>query len=218
MKLKYLDRPFEVKDMDTATGKFTGYGSVFGETDSYRDIVMPGAFKNTLAKFKELKRKVPMLWQHNSRQPMGVYDVLKEDKIGLYVEGSINMKTQVGIEGQALMEQGALSGLSIGYDTVMFKDDKDTLVRELHELDLWEISPVTFPAGDSARIQTVKSWDDLATLRDCEEALQNIYGLSSSEATKMIARIKAASGTQGEPVEKPKGSQELLSVLKEFSL
>jgi uncharacterized protein len=217
MKMKYLDRPFEVKDMD-GKGRFTGYGSVFDELDSYRERVKRGAFKNTLAKFKSLKRKVPMLWQHSSREPMGVYDELKEDNYGLYVEGSINMKTQVGIEGYALMEQGALSGLSIGYDTVMFKDDQNALVRDLIELDLWEISPVTFPAGDSARIQTVKSWDELTTLRECEDALQNTFGLSSSEATKMVARIKAASGTQGEPVKQSKGLQDLFQELKSFSL
>lgn len=220
MAVKYLDRPFELKDIDDK-GRFTGYGSVFGELDSYRDIVIKGAFKNTLQKFKELKRKVPMLWQHNSRQPMGVYDVLKEDSHGLYVEGDINMKTQVGREGHALMEQGALSGLSIGYDTVMFKDDDVKLVRELHEVDLWEISPVTFPAGDTARIQTVKSWDELTTLRQCEEALQNMFGLSQREAVKMVARIKAASAEkQGEPAKK-ETSEELLSLkdsLSQFQL
>ncbi len=218
MAMKTLDRPFELKDKDEKTGRFTGYGSVFGEPDSYRDIVMPGAFKNTLERYKQMKRKVPMLWQHNSRQPMGVYDVLREDKHGLYVEGEINMKTQVGTEGFALMEQGALSGLSIGYDTVMFKDDDVRLVRELHELDLWEISPVTFPAGDSARIQTVKSWDDLATLRDCEEALQNTFGLSQREAAKMIHRIKAASGTQGEPADKSPELKTIHSTLSNFKL
>ncbi|QYW02478.1 capsid maturation protease [Stenotrophomonas phage Silvanus] len=220
MAMKYLDRPFEVKDKDEKTGRFTGYGSVFGEVDSYRDIVMPGAFKNTLARFKQLGRKVPMLWQHNSRQPMGVYDVLKEDKHGLYVEGAINMKTQVGVEGFALMDQGALSGLSIGYETVMFKDDNEKLVRELHELDLWEISPVTFPAGDTARIQTVKSWDQLTTLRDCEEALQNTFGLSGREASKMIHAIKAAAlKPQGEPAQKKAAvPYDLIEQIRNFSL
>lgn len=217
MAMKTLDRPFELKDIDSK-GKFTGYGSVFGEVDSYRDIVMPGAFKNTLARFKELGRKPPMLWQHSSRQPMGVYPVLKEDKYGLYVEGEINMKTQVGVEGHALMEQGALSGLSIGYETIMFKDDGEKLVRELHEIDLWEISPVTFPAGDSARIQTVKSWDQLTTLRDCEEALQNMFGLSQREAGKMIHAIKAAS-TQGEPAQKKTVvPPDLIESIRSFSL
>lgn len=217
MAVKYLDRPFELKDIDEK-GKFTGYGSVFGELDSYRDIVVKGAFKNTLARFKELKRKVPMLWQHNSRQPMGVYTDVKEDSYGLFVEGEINMDTQVGREGYSLMKQGALSGLSIGYDTVMFKDDDVKLVRELHEVDLWEISPVTFPAGDSARIQTVKSWDDLTTLRECEEALQNTFGLSQREAVKMVARIKAAK--QGEPAKKETSSEvkTLQNALSEFRL
>lgn len=218
MAMKTLDRPFELKDIDSKSGKFTGYGSVFGEVDSYRDIVMPGAFKKSLAQYKELKRKVPMLWQHSSRQPMGVYTDIKEDKHGLYVEGEINMKTQVGIEGHALMEQGALSGLSIGYETIMFKDDNEKLVRELHEVDLWEISPVTFPAGDGARIQSVKNWDDLRTLRECEEALQNTFGLSQREAVKMVARIKAAE-TQGEPAQKKTAvPPDLIATLADFSL
>lgn len=216
MAMKTLDRPFELKSLDD-TGKFTGYGSVFGEIDSYRDKVMKGAFKNTLARFKQLKRKVPMLWQHNSRQPMGVYSDIKEDDHGLWVEGEINMDTQVGREGYSLMKQGALSGLSIGYDTVMFKDDNDALVRELHELDLWEISPVTFPAGDTARIQSVKNWEDLDTLRKCEEALQNMFGLSQRESAKMVHAIKTASGTQGDPAKKPKVPDDLKDVLKSFS-
>lgn len=218
MKMKYLDRPFEVKDIDDS-GKFKGYASVFGEIDSYRDIVMPGAFKKSLASYKEKNRLVPMLWQHRSAEPMGVYTSLKEDSHGLLVEGDINMDTQRGREGHSLMKQGALTGLSIGYNTVMFKDDEKKLIRELHELDLWEVSPVTFPAGDSARIQTVKSWDDLTTLADCEEALQNMFGLSKSESERMIHRIKAASGARGEPVKQSKGSgSDLLKTLQNFQL
>lgn len=217
MKMKYLDRPFEVKDIDDA-GKFKGYASVFGEIDSYRDIVMPGAFKKSLENYKAIGRKVPMLWQHRSAEPMGVYTSLKEDSHGLLVEGDINMDTQRGREGHSLMKQGALTGLSIGYNTVMFKDDEKKLIRELHELDLWEVSPVTFPAGDSARIQTVKSWEELTTLAECEEALQNTFGLSKSEAERMVNRIKTASGARGEPVNQSKGSNSVLALLRDISL
>lgn len=219
MARKYIDRPFKIKSLNS-NGTFSGYASVFGELDSYRDIVIKGAFTKSIAQFAELDRKVPMLWQHRSAEPMGVYTKLEEDDHGLYVEGEINMDTQRGREGHSLMKQGAISGLSIGYDTVMFKDDGVRLVRELHEVNLWEISPVTFPAGDSARISQVKNWGELTTLAQCEEALQTMFGLSSSEATAMVSRIKSVSVAQGDLVTQPDKakSASLASVLSSITL
>ncbi len=187
---KYIDRPFELKDVKS-DGTFEGVASMFGEIDSYRDIVVAGAFKNSLANDWAAKnRMVPMLWQHNTRQPIGVYPDVKEDSLGLIVKGQCNMKVQQGHEAHALMEQGALTGLSIGYDTLMDKWIKEDLVRELHEVKLYEISPVTFPAGDSARVTNVKSIDELASLSDCEALLREA-GYSKSEALALVSRIKA---------------------------
>ena len=199
-KILYMNRPFEVKEVG-GDGKFSGYGSVFGELDSYRDIVMPGAFKRTLNEdFDRKGRKVPMLWQHKYWEPIGVYEVIREDDHGLYVEGACNMEVQQGRECHALMKQGALTGLSIGYNTVKSEWDEKALTRKLWELDLWEVSPVTFPAGDSARAQ-VKSLAEIATLGELEDYLRDAYGASRKEATALASRIKAIVAGQGDPVD-----------------
>ena len=190
MKLKTLDRPFKVKSVGD-NGTFSGHASVFGELDSYRDIVMPGAFKKSLEEDFEAKgRSVPMLWQHNSHSPIGMYTTIKEEKIGLYVEGEVNMEVQQGKEAHALMKQGALSGLSIGYSTVTSEWDEKQLTRKLLEVNLWEVSPVTFPAGDSARISSVKAFAAFTSMSEVEDALRDA-GFSSKESATLISRIKA---------------------------
>lgn len=198
-KTRHLDRPFQVKSVNS-DGKFVGYASVFGEEDSYSDIVMPGAFALSLQQdFKAKKRYVPMLWQHNSYTPIGIYPEIYEDSTGLYVEGACNMKVQQGIECHALMEQGALTGLSIGYTTVRSEWDEKSGVRKLLEVNLWEVSPVTFPAGDSARAQ-VKSLAEVGTMAELEDYLRDTYGASRKEATALASRLKAVTVGQSDSV------------------
>lgn len=190
-KINYIDRPFEVKSVGS-DGTFQGYGSIFGELDSYRDIVLPGAFKQSLQDdFAAKGRKVPMLWQHDSWAPIGIYTTIKEDDIGLYVEGQCNLEVQKGRECHALMKQGALSGLSIGYSTMQSEWDEKTLTRKLKEVTLWEVSPVTFPAGDNARVQSVKAIEDLTTYSALEAHMRDAYGMSRKEAMAWIAKAKA---------------------------
>lgn len=199
VKCRYLDRPFEVKSVKS-DGKFTGYASVFGELDSYRDIVMPGAFAKSLKDdYAAKKRFVPMLWQHNAYAPIGIYPEIYEDGKGLYVEGQCNMKVQQGQECHALMDQGALTGLSIGYTTVRYDWNEDTEVRSLIQVNLWEVSPVTFPAGDSARAQ-VKSLAEVGTMSELEDYLRDAYGASRKEATALAARLKAITAGQSDSV------------------
>lgn len=199
IKTRTLDRPFEVKEVGT-DGTFAGYGSVFGELDSYRDIVMPGAFAKSLkADFSAKNRKVPMLWQHDSYNPIGVYEVIREDTKGLYVEGHCNMEVQQGRECHALMKQGALTGLSIGYTTVQSEWDEKAISRKLIEVNLWEVSPVTFPAGDSARAQ-VKTLAEVGTLSELEDYLRDAYGVSRKEATALASRLKAITAGQSDSV------------------
>jgi HK97 family phage prohead protease len=192
MHRKYIERPFEVKAGSLkADGTFEGHASVFGELDTYRDIVLRGAFVGSLEKdFAKKNRAVPMLWQHDTYNPNGNYAECKEDDIGLYVKGQCNMKVQQGVECHALMEQGALSGLSIGYSTLDDEWDDTGMIRKLKEVKLWEISPVTFPAGDSARVTSVKSISGLENLSDCETLLRDA-GFSKSETTAFVSRVKA---------------------------
>lgn len=187
----YIERPFELKKV-SSDGTFEGVASPFGEVDSYRDIVMPGAFKDSLAFYEAKNRKVPMLWQHNQRQPIGVYTSVKEAADQLLVVGECNMDVQQGRECHSLMKQGALTGLSIGYDTEVEEWDKANLVRKLHKVKLYEISPVTFPAADSARVTLVKSLEEAGNLSDCEAILRDA-GFSRAEATAFTARVKALS-------------------------
>lgn len=198
-KCRYMERPFQVKNIGD-DGKFSGYGSVFGELDSHRDIVMPGAFEESLQNdFKAKDRYVPMLWQHNMYLPIGIYPVIQEDAKGLYVEGQCNMKVQQGRECHALMEQGALTGLSIGYTTVKYDWNEETETRKLLKVNLWEVSPVTFPAGDSARAQ-VKSLAEVGTMSELEDYLRDAYGVSRKEATALASRLKAVTAGQSDSV------------------
>ena len=152
--MKTKDFALQVKDL-SEDGTFTGYGSVNGNVDSYGERVMPGAFAGSLAKHKREGTNVLMLWQHNPNEPIGVWEDLAEDAKGLWGKGRLIMEVQKAREVHALMKANAIGGLSIGYREI--KATPDGNVRNLEELDLHEISPVSFPANRRARIEAVKS-------------------------------------------------------------
>lgn len=162
---------------------FSGYGSVFGEIDSYGDRVMPGAFIASLAKAAEVGRMPAMLWQHDARQPVGVWTSMREDERGLFVEGTI-AETALGRDVYALLKMGAVSGLSIGYSVVT--EQRVDGVNELKAVDLWEVSPVTFPANDAARIEAVKAAGVSMTRREFERFLRDA-GFSHAQAKAITA-------------------------------
>jgi HK97 family phage prohead protease len=142
-------------------GTVEGYASLFGEIDAARDMVMPGAFARTL-RLRGL-RSVPMLFQHDPAEPVGVWLELYEDFRGLRARGKLIPDVARGRELLALLRAGALDGLSIGFRTVKGRIDPVTRVRKLIDVDLWEISIVTFPLLNGARVTAVK---DLAAGRD----------------------------------------------------
>lgn len=150
---------------DGDEGKISGYGAVFGNVDSYGDRILKGAFTESL---KSTKPK--MLWQHDMYNPIGVWDEIYEDEKGLYVEGRLATGSAQGADAYALAKMGALDGLSIGYMAKAY--DESNEVRELQEIELFEISMVTMPANDLATITGIKSaqW----TERDFERALRNM--------------------------------------------
>lgn len=184
----YLDIPFKIKAV-SEDGLFSGYGSVFGVVDSYQEVVAAGAFKESLD-----SRMPSLLWQHRSGEPIGVYTTVKEDNIGLHVEGKLALKTSRGAEAYELLKMGAISGLSIGFVTREDSYDRVTGVRTLKKVDLWEVSLVTFPANDSARVANVKSIESIKSLADAETYLREAGGLSKREAVAMLARIKSLQG------------------------
>jgi HK97 family phage prohead protease len=132
-------------------GTVEGYASLFGEVDAARDMVMPGAFSRTL-KSRGLRR-IPMLFQHDPSEPVGVWLELTEDFRGLRARGKLIPDVARARELLALLRAGAIDGLSIGFRTVKGRIDPATRVRRIIDLDLWEISIVTFPLLAGARVR-----------------------------------------------------------------
>jgi len=200
IELKYIERPFEVKAVDEK-GIFTGYGSVFGNVDSYKEIVAPGAFAESLYGWKDAGRLPPVLWQHRSGEPIGPFLEMREDSHGLDTKGHLLIDDVVRAkEARALMLAKAVNGLSIGFVTRKDSYDKVTGIRTLLQVDLWEISIVTFPANPSAQITGVKSAiDTLQTLADAERFLRDAGNLTRSQATAFMARVKSLPPGQGDP-------------------
>lgn len=135
------------------SGEIHGYASRFGHLDSGGDIVMPGAFSASLARRKAAGEQIKMLWQHDPKIPIGVWDDVCEDQNGLYVKGRILKNLHKGREVATLVEAGAIDGLSVGYKTLKARKNEKGQ-RFLIELDLWEVSLVTFPMLRSARLKT----------------------------------------------------------------
>jgi len=128
-----------------------GYASLFGRLDQGGDVVQPGAYAASLKRLSADGRRVKMLWQHDPGRPIGVWDEVREDERGLFVKGRILPDVAQGREAAALVAAGAIDGLSIGYRTVTSERDSKGR-RVLHELDLWEVSLVTFPMLPEARV------------------------------------------------------------------
>ena len=179
-------------------GTFEGYLSTFGNIDSYGDVIRQGAFKKTIAE----NGTFPTLWQHDTYEPIGRFAELREDDYGLWVKGELNQDTQRGREAYALLKQGALNGLSIGFSTL--KDSWDGDVRNIQEIKLWEGSLVTFPANELARVTSVRSRQDF------ELALGAIVNVRARDITNHANRsligqaIEALSALLQE--EPPKGT------------
>jgi len=180
---------FDVAHVDEA-GAFEGYASLFGSEDLGRDLVQRGAFQASLSKRKA--SGIRMLFQHDPSAPIGAWDEIREDERGLFVRGRLTLDVARAGEVHALMKQGALDGLSIGFHTVKAIRDKSSGIRKLIEIDLWEISIVTFPMQPGARVSSVKM-SGLPTERELERWLLRDAGLSRVEARALISRgYKAA--------------------------
>lgn len=134
----------------TATGIFAGYASVFNRPDGTGDVVRPGAFAASLE--RRGVAGIRMLFQHDPAQPLGRWLQIHEDAHGLFVRGKLSLDVQRSAELAGLLRDGAIDGLSIGFKTVRARRMRQTHRRHLLEIDLWEISLVTFPMLDCARV------------------------------------------------------------------
>jgi len=165
----------EIKqDSITDEGVFSGLASTFGgEPDSYGDIVMPGAFAESLMKGGRNKRGIAMLYQHNAAKPIGRWEKIQELEIGLYVEGRLNLEKQMCKDILSDLKFGSIGGMSIGFNC----DEEDMEIKDgiryLKKINLWEISLVTFPANVNATVSLVKSIQNAKTTRDLEAILRD---------------------------------------------
>jgi HK97 family phage prohead protease len=151
-------------------------------------VITPGAFKKSLATHKTAKTKPVLLWQHDSRQPIGVWDDMKEDEKGLLATGNLLVHDVYRAkEAYALLKAGAISGLSIGYYARDYSRDQKTGIRTLKEVEILEASLVTFPANEDARVTGVKT-ADIKTIRDFEAFLRDVGGFSANEAKCIASR------------------------------
>jgi HK97 family phage prohead protease len=203
-------------------GTFDGYGSVFGNVDSYGEIVAPGAFKKSLAAIKASGDPVPALWQHRSGEPIGGYTDLTEDDRGLKVEGFLVLEDPVAKRAHLYMQKRIVKGLSIGYYVRDSSYDEKTGIRTLKELDLVEISIVTFPANAEAQVESVKSTEmqrilksgNLPTLPQLEDLLCEA-GFSKTQAKAVaghgLRKLLDRREAEGK-------SSDTLSALKGFTL
>jgi HK97 family phage prohead protease len=203
MKLRHNDFRFELKAVgsgvagEAEAGTIEGYASVFGGSpDSYGDVIAPGAFAESLAKHRREGTFPIMLWGHNSSEPpIGNWTDMAEDGKGLWVKGDIDLDDPLGTRVYRALKRRSMKGLSIGYETKDSESDpKRPGVRLLKTVDLWEVSPVPFPAQVRASVETVKSYlkeGSLPDLRQFEESLREL-GFSRSQAVTIASKGLAA--------------------------
>lgn len=169
--------------------QFEGYASVWGRVDSYGDTVLKGAFEDSLEK----ERMPLMLYGHNANRVIGKWVEMREDDRGLYVVGELTPGHSEAKDIQALMVHGAISGLSIGGYTTEWEDKADR-GKIIKSFDLYEISLVSMPAEDEARIDPASfksQLNDAETIKDVEALLRDAGGFSRSNATAIVAKLRA---------------------------
>ena len=223
MQVKLADPVMQIKALKE-TGEFEGYGSTFGgEADSYGDVIATGAYADSLSAHRAKGTMPKMFWQHDPGQPIGKWLEASEDSTGLLVRGKLNMGVQRGKEAYALLKEGDIDGLSIGYRIKAYSVDTESGVWTLEKLDLFEVSIVSIGANENATIGSVKAAKaaheiierfkagDRLTEREFETILKGSLGFSNSEAER-AARVHLKG--QGEPDKAAKEAMEFLKALR----
>jgi hypothetical protein len=204
-------KQFELKlsNLDAETGMFEGIGNKTGFKDFADDIVVKGAFQ------KSISRKMPkLLWQHKSDEPIGIFTEATEDGEGLKVKGQLLMDVQRAREAHALLKAGAIDGLSIGFSIPAGGSEmKSDGTRLIKEVNLHEVSIVTFPCNSASTISSVKSVEDM-TEREFEKSLRDVVGLSQKQAKALISGGYAAMNRDDSEQTKSSDAGDLLAYLK----
>lgn len=201
---------FELKEVDTETGIFEGYGSTFGgEPDSYGDVVDKGAFSKTIS---EGSKRIKILWNHQTLEPIGKPVELREDEHGLYIKGKLSLGVQRAREVLSLMKDGVINELSIGYDTIT--EAVEGKVRHLKEVRLWDVSPVSFAANPAATITAVKKIETLTS-----EAPKNEPPKDTQEEAALMKLAELQSIAKGfDTIKADRRVEELLKKLQEVKI
>lgn len=188
--------------MDEEIGQFSGYASKWNGLDSYGDTILKGAFSDTLA-----KQQPKMFWNHQWDMPIGKWTDVREDDVGLFVQGELTKGLDLAENVHAALKHGTLDGLSIGGFLKQGDYSETSKGRLIHKWsNLMEISPVVFPADGAARIDSssvksdlIQQIDGIESVRDIEAFLRDAGGLSKGAAVALVARAKEVFGVSGEP-------------------
>lgn len=215
--------PISIKEV-SEEGIFEGYASIFGNVDLGGDVVVQGAFAESLKNNKQANRIIPMLWQHDRFEPIGAWLEIREDKKGLFVRGELMKVTERARGAYELLKKKALGGLSIGFQVAAggaADDEQSHGVRKLFKLNLREISLVTMPMNEEAVVTAVKSEakelrdrlasGDQLSIREMEKLLKGQLGLSNSEAERAV-RLNFKKW-QGDPAKSAKTHNEFYEAI-----
>lgn len=193
----------ELKAFDEEAGTFEGYASTFGGMpDSYGDVVDKGAFAKTV---KEGMKRIKLLFNHNANEPIGKILELYEDDYGLYFKAKLSLGVQRAREVLALMKDGVINTMSIGYDTIT--EALEGKIRHLKEVRLWDISPVTFAANPEAVITGVKSGrvlsaSNLTKVQEAVNALQALLDAAQQDEEPAKSTLPTASDQEAAELSK----------------
>lgn len=174
MSKKFLCSSLSIKSIEE-NGLFSGYASVFNVVDKQNDLILPGAFKENLN-----KDKIKLLWQHNQSEPIGYIIDIHENDVGLYITAHLLLGIQKAEEVYLMLKTGVINGLSIGYIPLEYDIDHESGARVLKQVELWEVSLVTFPANLAAQVVNVKSQDNeqkmlIRAIKKAKDVLTGTY-------------------------------------------
>jgi HK97 family phage prohead protease len=183
------DFKFDIKEIDADTGVFEGYASTFGNTDSDGDVIEAGAFNRTLKAWEAKGKPIPVLWQHNPHEPIGITEAATEDAKGLAVRGRLLTGITKAREALEAAKANILGGLSIGFSIPKGATewDAESKVRRIKEVRLWEYSLVTFPANEEAVLTSVKAEkfeESVQAFKDSVDQLTKLLRASASAAQR----------------------------------
>ena len=185
-----LNLPLEIRSLNTNNGIFEGYASVFDKVDTFGTAIARGAFLNTIKKWNEKNKFPPLLWQHDTDEPVGVFTEISEDDYGLRVVGKLLVEDDpLAKRAYAHLKAGSINGLSIGFQIIDIEHNSSLDVEIIREVDLLEISLVTFPSNELATVTSIRTCLSQGVQpkpKELEKVLRDV-GFSRSQAKSFMS-------------------------------